>query len=500
MIRNGDFAWRDIERILREYWWVPVLTMFLCGTVGLIASLVMPKKYTSSTIVLVEQPAVSTEYVKPVMAEDLNRRLGSMKEQVLSRSRLQPIIEKFNLYPRQRNKEHMEVLVDQLRKAVDVELMQPMAGSVNRQPPGFHVSVTFENPQLAQQICGELTSMFMEQNATIRIKQAADTTQFLSQQLDDAKTKLDEQDAKLAQFKRQYLGSLPEESQTNLNLLTGMNTQLEAATQALSRAHQDKAFNETMLSQQLANFQAASANNVSPESQEQQLSILQAELASLMSRYTPQHPDVIKLKAQIEDLKKRLAAEPAAKSPAATEQSKLREPASIQQLRAKVRQDDQNIADLTKRQNQIQDQTRVLQSRIQASPMVEQQFKELTRNYQTASEIYNELLKKRESSAMSTELESKQESETFRVLDAPSLPSTPSSPNRPLLIGGALGFGLVLGLGIVYAVAMTDKNMYTEQDVEKCLKLPVLARVPSFGVRLVGPGLEKRPDVLALKS
>ncbi|GAC1675297.1 MAG: hypothetical protein PVS2B2_10140 [Candidatus Acidiferrum sp.] len=463
---------------------IPVVTVLVCGAAGLVASLVMPKKFTSSTMVLVEQPAVSADYVKPVMAEDLNRRLGSMKEQVLSGSRLQPIIEKLNLYPQQRQKDHMEILVAQLRKSVEVELMQPMAGSVNRQPPGFHVSVTFDNPQVAQQICGELTSMFMEQNATIRIKQAADTTQFLSQQLDDAKVKLDEQDAKLAQFKRQYLGSLPEESQTNLNLLTGMNTQLEAATQALSRAHQDKAFNETMLSQQLTSFQSATSNNISPENQEQQLSILQTQLADLLSRYTPEHPDVIKMKSQIEELKKRLAQEPAPKSPGSTEQSKLREPASVQQLRAKVKQDELNIADLTKRQSQIQEQTRQLQGRVQASPMVEQQFKELTRNYQTASEIYNDLLKKRESSAMSTELESKQESETFRVLDAPSLPTTPSSPNRLLLVGGGFAGGFVLALGILYALAMMDKGMYTEHDVEKCLKLPVLVRVPSFQVRL----------------
>lgn len=479
MIRNGDFSVAEAKRILKKYWRIPVLTTLLCGTTGLVASLVMPKKFTSSTIVLVEQPAVSEKFVEPLMAEDLNRRLGSMKEQVLSRSRLQPIVEKLNLYGDQRQKNHIEVLVDQLRKNVDVELMQPMTGSVNRQPPGFHVSVTFENPQLAQQICSEITSMFMEQNASLRIKQAADTTQFLSQQLDEAKTRLDEQDAKLAQFKREHLGSLPEEEQTNLNLLTGMNTQLEAVTQALSRAHQDKAFNETLLNQQLANLSIGPNNTLNPDNQAQQLDVLEAQLNDILARYTPQHPDVIKLKAQIADLKKRMAESPPAKNEKGTEQTKYREPAAVQQLRAKVRQDELNIADLAKRQNQVQEQIRLLQGRVQASPMVEQQFKEMTRNYQTALEIYNDLLKKRDSSAMSTELEHKQESETFRVLDAPSLPSAPSSPNRLLLVGGGLAGGLVLALVIMYLLAMLDKSMYTERDIEKCLKLPVLTLVPT---------------------
>jgi uncharacterized protein involved in exopolysaccharide biosynthesis len=117
---------------------------------------------------------------------------------------------------------------------------------------------------------------------------------------------------------------------------------------------------------------------------------------------------------------------------------------------------------------------------VQASPVVEQQFKEITRNYQTALELYNELLKKRDSSTMATSLEHQQESETFRILDPPSLPDSPSSPNRLALIGGGTGVGLALGFGILYLLAMMDKAMYTERDVETCLKLPVLTTVPCF--------------------
>ena len=151
-------------------------------------------------------------------------------------------------------------------------------------------------------------------------------------------------------------------------------------------------------------------------------------------------------------------------------------------MRAKIKQDDLTIAELTKRQSQIQEQTRAIQSRIQASPIVEQQFKELTRNYQTALELYNELLKKRENSAMATDLEHQQESETFKVLDAPSLPLTPSFPKKKIFLGGGVGAGLALALGIMYLLAMSDKSMYTERDVETCLKLPVLTMVPSFDV------------------
>jgi len=484
MVQNGNLTPVDVKRVLRRYWWIAVASTVLSGALGLSATFVLPKKYTSSTIVEVEQPTVPADIVKPIVSDDLNHRLASMKEQILSRSRLQPIIEKFNLYPEKRDDARLDDLVESLRKSIDVELSQPMLGSVNRQPTGFHVSVTFDNPQLAQQICTEVTSMFMEQNSKHREQQSADTTNFLSQQLEEAKTKLDEQDARLALFKRKYLGSLPEEQQTNLSLLTGMNNQLEAATQALSRAQQDKVSTETMLNLQEANWKATPSGAPSPETDGQKLTELQDQLAALLARYTPQHPDVIKVKVQIDDLKRKMDEEPSKDRPTSTSPATLHEPPQLQQLRVKVKQDEMSIAELTKRQSQIQEQIRVIEGRVQASPMVEQQFKELTRNHQTAEEFYNNLSKNRNNAAMATDLEHQQESETFKVLDSPSMPLTPSFPKRSIFLGSGLGAGLALAVGILYLLAVGDKSMYTERDVETCLKMPVLTMVPSFEVSL----------------
>ena len=478
MVRNGEIGVAEAKRTLRRYWWILPLSTFFLGGIGLGATFVLPKRYTSQTMVLVAQPAVGPDYVKPVVTEDLNHRLASMKEQILSRTRLQPIIEKFGLYAGVRGQVHIEDLVERLRTAVEIKPLEPTPGTQSRQLPGFYVDVTFDNPQIAQQICTEITSMFLEQNARERKQQANETTSFLSKQLEEAKKSLDDQDAKLAQFKRQYLGSLPEEEQSNLNILTGMNAQLEANTQALSRAHQDKAFNESLVGQQEANWKASQTGQ-NPETAEQQLGALQDQLTSLQARYTSEHPDVIKLKSQIEELKKRMAG--AAKNNASASgstQASAAEPPQIQQLRAKLRQDDMNIADLTKRQSQIQDEIRQLQSRVQASPMVEQQLKELTRNYQTAQDFYNDLLKKRQNAGVAGDLESQQESEQFRVLDPPSLPDRPSFPKKAYFAGGGLGGGLALGLAILCLIAMGDKSMHTERDVELALKLPVLALVP----------------------
>jgi polysaccharide chain length determinant protein (PEP-CTERM system associated) len=505
MVRNGEISVADVKRILRRYWWIPVFMTVALGAMGLAASLILPKKYTSSTLVLVEQPTVPKDLIKPVITDDLNQRMASMKAQILSRSRLESIINKFGLYPQERHTTHMEELVEKLKAAVDVELIQPMAGSTNHEPPGFNVSVTFDNPQLAQQICQEITSMFMEQNATGRVAQSNKVSQFLTEQLNEAKAKLEEQDKRLAQFKAEHLVSMPEQEQTNLALLTGMNTQLDATTQALTRAQQDKTLNETLLTNQEANWKAAQSGQQNPETQDQELALLQEQLSALLAKYTPEHPDVIKLKAQIADLNRRMAEAPAPKASPSAAQAALREPPAIQQLRTKIKQDELTITDLTKRQGQIQDQIHAIQGRLQASPVVEQQLKELTRSYQTASDIYNELLKKRENSAMATDLEHEQQGENFRVLDAPSLPSSPSFPKKIVFVGGSLGAGLALSLGILYLLAISDKAMYSERDVELCMKLPVLSAIPNFDVRaeindFKGNGMKKYDGALVSKT
>jgi polysaccharide chain length determinant protein (PEP-CTERM system associated) len=488
MVRNGEISVADVKRILRRYWWIPAFITVTLGAIGLAASLVLPKKYTSSTLVLVEQPTVPPEVIKPVITNDLNQRMASMKAQILSRSRLEPIISKFDLYPAERKTTHMDDLVDKLKGAVHVELIEPLTGAADRQPPGFNVSVTFDNPQLAQQICQEITSMFMEQNASGRVAQSNKTTQFLTEQLNEAKAKLEEQDKRLAQFKEQHLVSMPEREQTNLTLLSGMNAQLDATTQALTRAQQDKSLNETLLANQEASWKAAQVGQQNPETQDQELAALQQQLSTLLAKYTPEHPDVIKVKAQIQELNRKMAEAPAPKPASSAAQAALREPPAIQQLRSRIKQDEFTIADMTKRQGQIQDQIRALQGSLQASPVVEQQLKELTRSYQTASDIYNDLLKKRENSAMATDLEHEQQGENFKVLDAPSLPSSPSFPKKSIFVGGSVGAGLALSLGILYLLALSDKAMYSERDVELCMKLSVLTTVPSFDVRGHGNG------------
>jgi polysaccharide chain length determinant protein (PEP-CTERM system associated) len=483
MARNGEISVADGKRVLRKYWWLLPLCTVVMGALGYVATRVLPKKYTSETTVLVEQPVVSADYVKPVESDDLSMRLASLQAQVLSTPRLQEIIEKLNLYADQRGKASMEDLIGQLQKAIKVKMLDPLQGSGGR-APGFHVEVSFGDPDAAQKICTEITGVFIKQSQQRTLQQGQVTTQFMGEELQVAKQKLDEQDAKLAQFKKKYLGTLPEEEQSNLSLLEGLNTQLAAATQAVNRAQEDKSINETLLNQQEANWKATlNGGPQNPDTLEQQLANLQELYRQMLSRYTPEYPDVVKLKSQIQELKARMAAEPEMKTPttpSTTAKLHEHEPAQLTELRTRVKQDELNIADLTKHQNQIQQQIQVMEARVQASPMVEQEYKELTRDHDTAQGIYNDLLRKQSDSSIAKDLVQQQESEVFRELDPPSYPSSPSFPKMILFLPGGLAFGLALACGILYLLAMLDTAMYSERDVEASLKLPVLVSVPNL--------------------
>jgi polysaccharide chain length determinant protein (PEP-CTERM system associated) len=481
MAANRELNSTDAKRVLRRYWWILPISTVLLTLISWVAANVLPKRYTSQTMVLVEQPSVSAKYVDPVVSDDLNHRLTTMQEQILSRSRLQPIIEKLNLYPEDRGRVHIDDLVEKLRGAVTVKPVEVMQGAGPHQLPGFYISATFDTPQLAQQVCAEITSMFLAQSARQTEQQASRTTNFLGEQLDEAKKKLDQEDAKLAEFKRQHPGSLPEDTQGNIGMLTGTNTQLEANTQAIARAEQEKAFNESLLQQEEANWKTRTTGGTNPDSADQQLSLLQDKLTDLLSRYTPDHPDVIKTESQIAELKKRMA-EPPKQAPANAPAQSTHEPPQMQLLRAKLKQDGLTIASLLREQAQIQAQSRQLQGRVEATPMVEQQYKEITRDHQTASDIYNELLKKSQNSTMSGALAREQDSEQFRVYDAPNLPTQPSFPKKSYFLGGGAAGGLAIGFGILFLLALMDKTIHSEHDAELFLHLPVLTVVPTLAV------------------
>jgi polysaccharide chain length determinant protein (PEP-CTERM system associated) len=488
MIAKGELTIEDFKEILRRRIWILVIPTMICAIGAYVISIFLPSRYTSETVVLVEQPVVPENFVKPVVEGDVNQRLVTMQEQILSRTRLQQIIEKFGLYTDKADHLTMEEMIALLRNSITVSAVRPMAETRANGLPGFTISVEAHQPRLAQQICTEITFFFTEQNLLLRERRAEDTTRFLTKQLNEAKDKLDEQDAKLAEFQRRNIGALPEEMQTNIGLLAGLASQLEAASQAVNRAQQDKMFVQSQLNQQLAAAKLPQTE-ADPNTLEKQLRVLQEQLATLRARYTDEHPDVVNTRNEIARLQNRIKEYSAAGSSQANTSEKdavAAETPQIQQLRAQLYQAEMAIRENTAEQTRLKEEISKLQSRVQMSPAIEQEYKTLTRDYQTALTIYNDLLKKHSDSEIATDLERSQEGETFRVLDPPSLPQKPTYPNRRFFAFGGFAGGLGLGLGIVALLELQDTTMRTDRDVEVLLKLPTLAMIPTLKLSKMG--------------
>jgi polysaccharide chain length determinant protein (PEP-CTERM system associated) len=485
MIENRELNLDDYLAILRRRLWVILIPTLLAPLLAFGISFLFPPKYTSQSLVLVEEQKVPQGYVKSVVTEDLAQRIATLEQQILSRNRLQPMIERLGLAKRG----NVDDVIEEIRKNVAIDPVDSDMTSGKKkksgQPsdvPGFYLSFTADNPRTAQQVCGELTSMLLEENLKSREQVAQGTTDFISRQLEEAKRNLDDQDSKLAGFKRQYMGQLPGDEDNNLRLLMGMNSQLDANTQTLNRAQQDKTYAESVLAQQLAAWKT-SETTTSPQTLEQQLSVLQSQLITLQARYTADHPDVAKTKHDITELQKKLNEINSAKPQPDADNAKanVSEPPEIRQLRVQIHQYEQIIAQAGRDQKRLQEQIAVYQGRVALSPAIEEQYKLVTRDYDTAQKLYQDLLQKKGQSEMATDMERRQQGEQMRLLNPANLPESPSFPNRLLFAGGGVAAGLALGLGIAMWFELRDSSLRTEQDVEAALTLPVLVSVPWLG-------------------
>lgn len=482
MLGQREMTMEDYLGIARRRWWIVLIPAVLGPIIGYSVSLFMPEKYTSQTLVLVEQPRVPDRIIPPIVMEDLAQTLGTMQEKILSRARLEPLIRDNKLYGEEAGNLPMEDLVGRMRQAIKVTPVRTV-GTRDSGVPGFSISFTYSDARTAQLVCNQITSMFIEEDLKRRGDRAQGTADFIESQLQEAKRKLDEQDARLAEFKRRHIGQLPGKEDVSMQLLLASMAQLEATTQAISRAQSEKAYTETVLQQYLAAAKT-SPDGASPQALEAQLRTLQSELVTLEGRYTQTHPDVIKKKREIAQLQERISEQNAAAQsapPPKTESASVVEPPNVMQLRNQIRLLNQTIAEKSRDQARLQESIRTYQARVQLSPQIEQEYKELTRDYDTAMSFYNDLLAKKTSSEMSIQLMRQQQGEQFRIVDAANLPASPSSPDRLLFAGGGLGAGAALGLGIVLLIELKDKAMRYEADIVHFLDLPTLAQVPVVG-------------------
>ncbi|HEX2712725.1 MAG TPA: Wzz/FepE/Etk N-terminal domain-containing protein, partial [Candidatus Acidoferrales bacterium] len=236
--------WQDYWAVVvRRRWWL-MGPLFFCGFVAFAVAHLWPERYRSEALILVEQQKVPEFYVTPNVVTDLQDRLQSMTQQILSRTRLRKLIEQFNLYPNQRQHMTVDEVVDKMREDIRIELVQ--APRRQGELTAFRIYYSSASPRVAQQITNELTSLFIEENLQARGQQSLGTNNFLENQLEQARKDLAEQEQRLREYKIRYLGELPEQQQSLIQMLGSLEAQLHANTSAIDRVQQQKIYLESM--------------------------------------------------------------------------------------------------------------------------------------------------------------------------------------------------------------------------------------------------------------
>jgi succinoglycan biosynthesis transport protein ExoP len=456
------------------------------------ASWVLPPRYQSSTLILVEQPTMPKDYVTPNVNDDLQDRMQSITQQILSRTRLLHIIDQLNLYAAPRSQPSPDQKVDIMRKDIDIELVRDARNQIT----AFNVSYSSRDPRVAQRVTAELTNLFINENLEVRQQQSEDTTTFLEGQLETARKTLSDQEEKIREFKGQHVGELPAQVGSNLQILAGLQSQLQTEEDALNTAKQQRVYLETLVNQYRTLQGSPKSEGGAPvglPAVDQELDKLKAQLADLSSHYTDRHPDVRKLKEQIaetEKMRDQIVADLKAKASAAQADPSAAPPtpdatdpsSPMVQLQGQIQA---NRVEITNRERGVGElETKVVdyQARLNQEPVREQQLSDLTRGYEQSQANYDDLLKKKNASTMATRMELLQQGERFRVIDPPSLPGKPDFPNRLKFCGIGLGIGLALGAVVAGAFEMMDDRVYDEKELQKLLPVAVISEIPTIAV------------------
>jgi succinoglycan biosynthesis transport protein ExoP len=479
----------DVIRRRHMYFLIP---FFLGWLVVWSVSWVLPPRYKSGTLILVEQPSMPKDYVTPNVSDDLQARVQSITQQILSRTRLLHIIDELKLYSQNKGSATPDELVEQMRKDIEIELVHDES---KRTVTAFNIYYSARDPHVAQQVTSELSSLFISENLEQRQQESEDTTKFLEQQLETARQALAEQEEKVREYKDKHLGDLPSQLASNLQILTGLQSQLQTEEDALNADRQQNAYLQSMLEQsrsvQRAPKSDGSGTPVGIPALDQQLDKLKAQLADLLSHYTDRHPDVRKVKDEIArvekmrdqalvDQKTAAATTSASGNPPASTSYDLdsREGAAAMQLQGQLKANQIDMATKERDVAALKAKIDDYQGRLNQEPVTEQQFADLTRGYEQSKANYDDLLKKKNSSQMATSMELLQQGEHFQMIDPPSLPLKPDFPNRLKFCGIGLGIGIALGGVLAGGTEYLDDRLHNEKALKDLLPVSVIAEIP----------------------
>jgi len=477
--------------------WLAVLAFAAPMSVAVSLIVFLPNIYRSTATVLVDSQQIPETFVQSTVTSALETRLHTISQEVLSRSRLEALIDRFDLYQDLRRRVPFEDVIERMRHDIKLELKSVEARGQREATVAFTISYQGSNPGTVSLVTNTLASFYVEENSRARERQATGTAEFLKVQLADTKKRLDEQELHVSEFKRRHLGELPQQMEANLTTLEHLHTQLRVNADNQTRAMERR----LALSSQLAEVESLAASGAPsavtgapgavPETPEVRLARAKEELAKLRTTFSDKYPDVVRLAAEVAALEREVAqaraherqiAETKARQPKTEERAAAAQaPLTpyVLRLREALSEAEADIKVFKGEEKRLRDEIAAYQARVENVPRREQEFRDISRDYEATRELYQSLLKRHEEAQLAESMEQRQKGEQFRVLD-PALPNPePAAPRRLQLLLAALVGSLGLAAGAVVTAERLDTSFHTVDELRAFNPaVPVLASIP----------------------
>jgi len=492
---------------LRRKWYI-IIPLVLCVLASFGVYKYLPKVYKTTTEILVQPQRIPETYVRSTLTDPVSERLNNISQEILSRTRLEKVINEFNLYADLLKQFHMEEIIEMMRKKIEVRVHRQNA---------FSISFEGGDPKMVMMVTNKLASLFIEENLKFRELRAEGTSEFISKEVQTVEDSLKKKESEVRLYKERNMGQLPQQLEANLRILDRLQQQLKTTSESL-RASEDRMMIVQNQIEQLKDRQQSQrelystlqspqrettsrentrTERVAEDSLVTQLNALKRDLANAQSKYTENHPDVIDLKTKIarlepkviELLKNQAGIRGQRQQHETITESNLPSPATIldpateRLLTQYTEQYNEARSDAKRFREEmktLKEQMALYQRRVEDTPKKEQEMLQLTRDYDLVKSNYQSLMDKKIQAQMAENLERKQQGETFKVLDPARFPETPFKPDRnKILLMGAM-IGLSIGLGLTWLREFMDQSFHTVSDVESYLEIPVIATIPNL--------------------
>lgn len=451
----------------------------------------LPNIYESETLIVVKPSTLPTSVVPTVTEDSLTRQLTSITQVVSSRSSLEPLVLKYNLYASERGRgEPIETVIDSMRRDIKVEVNTSRNDITN----GFNIRYWGRDPKTTQAVTAELASKYIDEQTKNTVTSTASARQFIDQQVLQAKQELDAVDKQRLEFMQTNVGNLPSEASSLVSQLTGLREQQKALMSETGRLQDRRSALQTQLTlvkkQSEQTRDDLAENTTDPKTTlawaelAKRKADLEAEMQQLLATYKPKHPDVLAKQAQLDGISKemdQMIAEWKEKIKQKQEKLANRPDLSVAGLTEEVKMVE---GEIKRQQKALADNEKAIAeiiTRINNVPGAEVALGAIEREYQTKKTAYDQLLMQQQKIALGNEAATQQQGEGIEVIDPANLPSKPVAPKRLMLSAIGLAFGL--GFGLLLAGIFEIPRLLTIQsseDARHYTGLPVLVSVPEL--------------------